>query len=86
MWNLMVINLLVDYFLKQVLAGIVNILRSQAQIQAAVFKFSLMEFFGMPISGSMDFISAIIKSGYIGAAYDITDYIKFDQDNVLWYG
>jgi hypothetical protein len=69
-------------FPKPVLVGIVNILLFQAQIPGIVFKFNLMGFSEMPISGSMVFVGNNM-SGYIGASYDVTDFIRFDRDNVL---
>ena len=56
MLNLMVINPSADYFHKPVLAGTENILQLQAQIQGVVFKFNLMVYSEMRVSGSTDFM------------------------------
>ena len=71
----MAINLLVAFFLKQVLAGIVNILLVSLQmIQGQRFQ---IQFDGIFRDANV-WINGIYlgnnKSGYIGFAYDITDY------------
>jgi len=78
----MVITGRVVFSRKQVLAGIENISTLQEPIQVSVSRYSLMAFSGTQISGSMDFYLGNNKR-LCCVAYDITDYINFDRDNVL---
>ena len=77
------INPLVDCFRKQVLVGIERQFRVAQQDSDSGFNCSLTAFSAMQTFGSMDFIVGNNISGYMGASYDITDYIRFGRENVL---
>ncbi len=79
----MVINPLVVCFLKQVLAGIVNILLLQDADSGHRFQIQFDGIFRNANIWLNGFYVGNNISGYIGASYDITDYINYDRENVL---
>ena len=84
MLNRMDINQLADCFLKPVSAGIANILMFQMHdSRPSRFQFQFDGIFRDASIWINGFYVGNNISGYIGVAYDITDFIKFDHDNVL---
>ena len=77
------INPLADFFPKQVLVGTVNILQYQAQIQEQRFQIQFDGIFRDANIWLNGFFVGNNISGYIGVSYDVTDFIRFDRENVL---
>ena len=79
----MAISLLEAYFLKQVLAGTGNIFDVDRKDSGQRFQ---IQFDGIFRDANI-WINGIYmgnnKSGYVGVAYDITDYINYDKENVM---
>ena len=79
----MVIRLSEVCFLKQVLAGIGNILLLRNQILGMGFQVQFDGVFRNANFWLNGFYLGNNLSGYIGKSFDITDYINYDHENVL---
>ena len=71
-----------DYFLKPASAGTENILLITRADSGTRFQIQFDGIFRNAAIWINGFYLGTNLSGYIGVAYDITDYVRFDRDNV----